>query len=497
VKLLMKQVPVYYMIFDVLYLDNQITMPLPFKKRREILDGLMLSGDYWRTSPAIEGEGKSMYDTATAHTMEGIVAKKLDSAYEPGRRSPNWLKIKIIQSQELVVGGWCPEKGDNRSRIGSLLLGYYDQGRLRYAGSVGTGYTDAIHRQLVEKLSKIGRSSSPFVDKVPKPKAIYVDPKLVVEVDYRRWPENDSVARRLGLRMDKKASLSSRRADTRLKVRASGKQMRWLAARSMDRLDQLWAGQYSVKLYNAIREERCRFTCSTIRTTRSSARWSPPPAVRKSMPSIVKGYERQGQYVVVTQEELDSVSPKSRTIDIRNFSISTILIRFTTIGRTTLPRPSTRRAASASLEAMPRRQVGIAKFVMQPRISGRFGQEMADSGSILRISIEIVPMDQVPALPVTVSKTARWVAMQLIESLAGDFKPGIQDEISRSGHGDGAVGRGRPSPSRRLARPAVIDLMVAPEAVWAGSRNGATATKTEPAMAKATGASRGPTRRER
>jgi bifunctional non-homologous end joining protein LigD len=208
VKLLMKQVPVYYMIFDVLYLDNQVTMPLPFKKRRELLEGLMLSGESWRTSPNVEGEGKSMYETAEAHRMEGIVAKKLDSPYEPGRRSPNWLKIKIVQSQEFVVGGWCPEKGNNRSRIGCLLLGYYEGDRLRYAGSVGTGFTDAIHRQLVEKLRKIERPTSPFVDKVPKPNAIFVDPKLVVEVDYRRWPEGGLVqqASYKGLRMDKKAS---------------------------------------------------------------------------------------------------------------------------------------------------------------------------------------------------------------------------------------------------------------------------------------------------
>jgi bifunctional non-homologous end joining protein LigD len=208
VKLLMKSVPVYYIIFDLLYLDNQITMPLPFKQRREMLEGLLLSGPSWRTSPAIEGEGKSMYETAEAHAMEGIVAKKLDSPYDPGRRSPNWLKIKIIQSQELVVGGWCPEKGDNRARIGCLLLGYYDKGQFRYAGSVGSGYTDATHGQLVEKLRKIERPTSPFVDKVPKPNAIFVDPNLVVEVDYRRWPEGGLVqqASYKGLRMDKKAS---------------------------------------------------------------------------------------------------------------------------------------------------------------------------------------------------------------------------------------------------------------------------------------------------
>jgi len=208
VRILMKSVPVYYMIFDILYLDGRETMSLPFTQRRELLEGLLLIGEHWRTSPAIPGEGQSMYDTAVAHTMEGIVAKKLDSPYEPGRRSPHWLKIKIVQSQELVVGGWCPEKGDNRQRIGCLLLGYYDKGKFHYAGSVGTGYTDAIHTQLVGKLQKIGRSDSPFAEKVPKPNPIFVDPKLVVEVDYRRWPEGGLVqqASYKGLRMDKKAS---------------------------------------------------------------------------------------------------------------------------------------------------------------------------------------------------------------------------------------------------------------------------------------------------
>src|SRR5258705_13426591 len=208
VKLLMKRVPVYYIIFDLLYLDGQVTMALPLKKRRELLESLLLSGTSWRISPAVEGEGKSMYETAVAHGMEGIVAKKLDSPYEPGRRSPNWLKIKIVQSQEFVVGGWCPQKGNNRSRIGCLLLGYYEGDRLRYAGSVGTGFTDAIHRQLVEKLRKIERRTSAVVDKVPKHNAIFVDPKLVVEVNYRRWPEGGLVqqASYKGLRMDKKAS---------------------------------------------------------------------------------------------------------------------------------------------------------------------------------------------------------------------------------------------------------------------------------------------------
>jgi bifunctional non-homologous end joining protein LigD len=212
VQRLIKKIPVYYIIFDLLHLDGQDTMPLPWTERRALLEQLGLTGPSWRTSPAVTGEGKSMHATAEAHNMEGIVAKRLDSAYEPGRRSPNWLKIKIVQSQELVIGGWCPEKGDNRSRIGCLLLGYFEgkkgQQRFRYAGSVGTGYTDAIHRDLVSKLAKLQRPTTPFADKVPKPGPIFVEPNLVAEVEYRRWPKGGLVqqAAYKGLRMDKKAS---------------------------------------------------------------------------------------------------------------------------------------------------------------------------------------------------------------------------------------------------------------------------------------------------
>lgn len=209
---LMREVPVYYILFDLLYLDGHATMHQPLWRRREMLGELTLQGPNWRLSPAAVGQGKSMYQTAKDQGLEGVVAKQLDSTYEPGRRSPSWLKIKIVQRQEFVIGGWTPEKGGNLTRIGNLLMGYYEparrgEQRLRYAGSVGTGFSDATHRQLVSALAKLSHDVSPFDEKVPKSQVKFVRPELVAEVEYRRWPAGGLIqqASFKGLRQDKRA----------------------------------------------------------------------------------------------------------------------------------------------------------------------------------------------------------------------------------------------------------------------------------------------------
>ncbi len=139
------------------------------------------------------------------------MAKRLDSVYEAGRRSGVWRKIKIVQRQEFVIGGWIPERGTTqRSRVGALLLGYYDcpggGGKLHYAGSVGSGFSDATHRDLTRALAGLGRKDNPFAEAVPKRgEVIFLDPKLVGEVDYRRWPDEGHIqqASFKGLREDK------------------------------------------------------------------------------------------------------------------------------------------------------------------------------------------------------------------------------------------------------------------------------------------------------
>jgi len=205
---LMKDVPVFYVLFDVLYLDGRNTMGLPYVERRGLLEELTVAGPYWQRTPAHRGEGAAMLAAARQNFLEGIVAKKIDSTYQPGKRSDCWLKIKIVQRQELVIGGWIPEGGHDTSRIGALLMGYYDaDGKFRYAGSVGTGFTGKIHADLVSRFAKHVRSSSAFAEALPKKGIIYLEPALVAEIEYRRWPEGGLMQQGSykGLRTDKRA----------------------------------------------------------------------------------------------------------------------------------------------------------------------------------------------------------------------------------------------------------------------------------------------------
>jgi bifunctional non-homologous end joining protein LigD len=205
---LMKTVPIFYVLFDLLYLDGKWIGDEPYTRRRKLLEEVTVAGPSWQITPAHLGEGQVMLDAARQNHLEGVVAKKLDSAYEPGRRSPGWRKIKIIQRQEFVIGGWIPEGGDDTSRVGAIQIGYHDCDRkLRFAGSVGTGYRAADHEMLVKLFAKHARGSNPFVEKLPKKGVLFLEPKLVAEIEYRRWPEGGLVQQGAykGLRPDKDA----------------------------------------------------------------------------------------------------------------------------------------------------------------------------------------------------------------------------------------------------------------------------------------------------
>lgn len=202
------EVPIIYLVFDVLYLDGADTTQLPYEERRGLLEALDLGGPHVQLSPSYRGQGRVLLATPG---LEGIVAKRLGSTYDAGARSRAWLKVKSQRRQELVIGGWTPGRGSRAGRIGSLLLGVYDkpQGkspqRLLYAGNVGTGFTDQALDDLLRILTPFRTPTSPFAGATGKPDAIHVEPKLICEVEFTEWTSDGRLRHPSfkGLREDK------------------------------------------------------------------------------------------------------------------------------------------------------------------------------------------------------------------------------------------------------------------------------------------------------
>ncbi|HEX7301376.1 non-homologous end-joining DNA ligase [Lentzea sp.] len=182
-----------YFVFDLLHLDDRSLLSVPYDVRRAMLVELALPGNHAVQVPPtfVDTEPVDVLRVASQYGFEGIVSKRVKSRYEPGRRSPAWVKTPFRYTQEVVIGGWRVGQGNRAGRIGSLLLGAHDgQGRLVYVGHVGTGFSQTVLVDLQRQLEKLGRSASPFGLEVPREHArdaCWVEPRLVGEVEFRQW----------------------------------------------------------------------------------------------------------------------------------------------------------------------------------------------------------------------------------------------------------------------------------------------------------------------
>ena len=214
--------PVYFYAFDLLQLDGKSLIGLPLEARKNVLEKLRAdAGDPIRYSGVIGGDAKALLDEVKHRGLEGIVGKQRTSVYEPGRRSGAWIKLKCANKQEFVIGGYTPPQG-SRKHFGAILVGYYENKRLVFAGKVGTGFTTEWLSVLHKKFRAEERSDCPFVDLPSKQngqwvqgitpsmmrKMHWVNPVFVCEIKFAEWTRDGKLRAPvfLGLREDKKAS---------------------------------------------------------------------------------------------------------------------------------------------------------------------------------------------------------------------------------------------------------------------------------------------------
>lgn len=182
--------PVVYVVFDLLALDGNDLTGRPWSDRRRLLEQLVEAGPHWQLCP-VHDDGAALLDAARSQRLEGIVSKRTGSTYRPGTRTREWVKVKVRNRQEFVVGGWAPGERSRAGTIGGLLLGYHEPAgspTLRYAGRAGSGLSAALLDVLRPRLR--AADTCPF-DPAPPPAqalgATWVSPDVVVEVAFAEW----------------------------------------------------------------------------------------------------------------------------------------------------------------------------------------------------------------------------------------------------------------------------------------------------------------------
>jgi bifunctional non-homologous end joining protein LigD len=202
---LLRRVPVWFHLFDLLYLDRYDTRLVPLRYRKQVLRDAFQFRDALRFTEHCDTEGEAYYSKACSQGWEGVIAKNANGVYVSGR-TRNWLKFKCKQSQEFVIGGYTDPQG-HRVGFGALLLGVYRNGKLVFAGKVGTGFDNETLRGLSRRLAHLETPSCPFAEYVlPRRGVHWVKPKLVAQIEFTEWTREGKLRhpRFLGLRDDKR-----------------------------------------------------------------------------------------------------------------------------------------------------------------------------------------------------------------------------------------------------------------------------------------------------
>lgn len=192
-----QRIPCVFVVFDIVHLDGHSTRSLPLSSRRQLLSQLGLEhGGSWRMSTVHE-DGDALFEATLAAGIEGVVAKRVDSIYVPGTRSPHWIKVRHLKFEDFVIGGWVPGEGRRQRTIGALLLGMpesdEDGAPLRWIGKVGTGFTDAELDRLYELLAPDRIDSNPFLNDPGEKTAVFVAPRHRCNVEYGEWSPNGTL----------------------------------------------------------------------------------------------------------------------------------------------------------------------------------------------------------------------------------------------------------------------------------------------------------------
>jgi bifunctional non-homologous end joining protein LigD len=179
-------IPLAYMAFDLLHVDGRSLLQVPLEDRKQLLRRLLRPHPMVRYASDVPADGRAFTQAAAERGLEGVVAKRRDSPYQPGRRSRDWLKVKLRREQEIVVVGWLPGQGTHKD-LGSLIVAVSEDGKLRHAGQVGSGINGKMRRELLAAMQPIQRDDSPLVRTPRLPQARWVEPRIVIRAEFAEW----------------------------------------------------------------------------------------------------------------------------------------------------------------------------------------------------------------------------------------------------------------------------------------------------------------------